>query len=162
MSRAYLSLGSNLGDRLGLLRAAEARLSTTPGIRVLARSSVYETESVGVADQPWFLNRVLQIETALDPHALLDAVEQVEAALGRTRALRWGSRTLDIDLLLYDDRVVVSDRLRIPHPELPRRRFVLVPLAEIDPQLCLPDGCPIVDLLWALGDTQRVRRIETR
>ena len=160
MPRAYLSLGSNLGDRVGLLREAEARLNATPDIQILARSSVYETEPVGVADQPWFLNRVLQVETTLDPYAVLDVVQQVEAALGRTRALRWGPRTIDIDLLLYDDRVVVSVRLRIPHPELPRRRFVLVPLAEIDPQLRLPDGRAIVDLLGALEDTQIVRRIE--
>lgn len=105
---------------------------------------------------------MLQIETPLAPDALLDAVQQVEAAMGRTRALRWGPRTIDIDLLLYGDRVVVSDRLRIPHPELPRRRFALVPLTEIDPRLCLPDGRAIVDLLGALGDTQIVRRLEAR
>ncbi|MDR7481007.1 MAG: 2-amino-4-hydroxy-6-hydroxymethyldihydropteridine diphosphokinase [Armatimonadota bacterium] len=160
MPRAYISLGSNLGDRLALLRAAEAHLSRTPGIQVRARSSIYETEPVGFPDQPWFLNRVLQIETTLDPHALLDAVQQVEAALGRTREAHWGPRTIDIDLLLYNGDIVVSERLRIPHPELPRRRFVLRPLAEIDPQMRLPDGRAVADLLRALGDTQRVRRID--
>lgn len=160
MPCAYLSLGSNLGDRLALLREAEARLSRMPGIRILARSSIYETEPVGFSDQPWFLNRVLQIETTLDPHALLDAVRQVEAALGRTREVRWGPRTIDIDLLLYAGDIVASERLRIPHPELSHRRFVLMPLVELDPQLRLPDGQAIADLLRALGHTQIVRRIE--
>lgn len=160
MPRAYISLGSNLGDRLALLREAEAHLSRTPGIQILVRSSIYETEPVSFSDQPWFLNRVLQIETTLDPHALLDAVQQVEAALGRTREVRWGPRTIDIDLLLYNGEVVASERLRIPHSELSRRRFVLMPLAEIDPQMRLPDGRAIADLLRALGDTQIVRRVE--
>lgn len=160
MARAYLGLGSNLGDRRALLRAAEAHLGATPGVRVLARSSVYESEPVGAADQPWFLNQVLLIETTLDPHALLDAVQQVEAALGRTRAVRWGPRTIDIDVLLYDRTVVVSPRLSLPHPELARRRFVLLPLAELDPRLRLPDGRAVADLLRALGDAQVVRRAE--
>jgi len=162
MPRAYIGLGSNLGDRLALLREAEARLSRAPGIQVVARSSIYETEPVGFPDQPWFLNRVLQIETTLDPHSLLDAVQQVEAALGRMREVRWGPRTVDIDLLLYNCDIVISERLRIPHPELPNRRFVLMPLAEIDPQMRLPDGQAVADLLQALGDAQIVRRIEAR
>ncbi|MDR7555830.1 MAG: 2-amino-4-hydroxy-6-hydroxymethyldihydropteridine diphosphokinase [Armatimonadota bacterium] len=161
MARAYLGLGSNLGDRLALLREAEARLRATPGIRVLARSAVYETEPVGPVDQPWFLNQVLLVETTLDPHALLDAVQQVEAALGRTREARWGPRTIDIDILLYDREVVASPRLSLPHPELARRRFVLLPLADLDPTLRLPDGRSVTELLHALGNRQRVRRIET-
>lgn len=155
----FLSLGSNRGDRLALLRKAEARLAATPGARVVARSSVYETEPVGLTDQPWFLNRVLLIETALEPHALLDVLQRVEHSLGRTRAVRWGPRTIDIDLLLYDDRTVASERLSIPHPELSRRRFVLLPLAEIDPDARLPDGRSVRDLLDALGESQRVRKI---
>lgn len=162
MPCAYLSLGSNLGDHLALLREAEARLGRTPGVQVLTRSSIYETEPVGFPDQPWFLNWVLQIETTLDPHALLDAVQEVEAALGRTREVRWGPRTIDIDLLLYNGDIVASERLRIPHPELPHRRFVLMSLAEIDPRLRLPDGQAIADMLRALGDKQIVRRIEAR
>lgn len=160
MPRAYLSLGSSQGDRLELLREAEARLSATPDIRILARSSAYETEPVGPIDQPWFLNRVLAIETRLDPHALLDVAQQLEDSLGRTRSVRWGPRTVDIDLLLYEMQTVASERLRIPHPELPHRRFVLLPLVEIDPLLRLPDGRAILDLLRALGDDQIVRRIE--
>lgn len=159
MSRAYLSLGSNLGDRLTLLREAEVRVVAVPGIRVLARSSIYETKPVGLEHQPWFLNRVLLIETALDPHALLDALQQVENALGRTRTVRWGPRTIDIDLLLYDDRTVTSERLRIPHAELPYRRFVLLPLVELDPHARLPDGRFVQDLLDTLEDDQIVRKI---
>ncbi len=159
MSRAFLGLGSNQGNRLALLRKAEARLAATPGIRVVAHSSVYETEPVGLTDQPWFLNRVLLIETTLEPHGLLNVLQQVEDSLGRTHTVRWGPRTIDIDLLLYDDRTMASERLSIPHPELPHRRFVLLPLAEIDPDALLPDGRSVRDLLDALGDSQRMRKI---
>lgn len=144
-----------------MLQEAEARLSATPGIRILRHSSIYETEPTGRIDQPWFLNQVLEIETMLDPHALLDAVQQVEASLERTREVRWGPRTIDIDLLLYDDETLTSERLRIPHPELTRRRFVLLPLAELSPHLRLPDGRAVLDLLQALGDRQVVRRVAT-
>lgn len=160
MSRAYLSLGSNEGDRLALLREAEIRLASMPGINVLARSSVYETEPVGFTDQPWFLNRVLLIETTLDPHAFLDALQQVEDLLGRTRAVRWGPRIIDIDLLLYNGETVASERLRIPHPELPHRRFVLLPLAELAPDARLPDGRSIRELLEGLGTSQTVRKFD--
>lgn len=158
-ARVYLSLGSNLGDRSAMLQEAEARLSATLGIRILRRSSIYETEPLGMIDQPWFLNQILEIETTLDPHDLLDAVQQVETSLGRTREVRWGSRTIDIDLLLYDHETLASERLRIPHPELAHRRFVLVPLAELNPHLRLPDGQAVLDLLRRLGDRQMVRRI---
>lgn len=158
-ARVYLSLGSNLGDRFAMLQEAEARLSATLGIQILRRSSIYETEPLGMIDQPWFLNQVLEIETRLDPHDLLDAVQQVEASLGRTREVRWGPRTIDIDLLLYDHETLTSERLRIPHPELAHRRFVLVPLAELNPHLRLPDGQAVLDLLRRLGDRQMVRRI---
>jgi len=159
MSRAYLGLGSNLGDRLTMLREAETRLAAVPGVRILARSSIYETEPVGLVSQPWFFNRVLLIETTLDPHALLDVLQRVEDGLGRTRTVRWGPRMIDLDLLLYDQRIVDSDRLRIPHPELPHRRFVLLPLAELDPDACLPDGRLVRDLLAVVGDDQIVRKI---
>jgi len=159
MSRAYLGLGSNLGDRLTLLRKAETRLAAVPGIHILARSSIYETEPVGLMHQPWFLNRVLLIETTLDPHALLDVLQQAEDSLGRTRTVRWGPRTIDIDLLLYDDNTVTSERLKIPHPELPHRRFVLLPLAELDPHARLPDGRFVRDLLNVAEGDQIVRKI---
>ncbi len=159
MPRAFLSVGSNQGDRLALLRKAEVHLAGTPGIRVVARSSIYEAEPVGLTDQPWFLNQVLLIETMHQPHALLDVLQQAEHSLGRTRAVRWGPRTIDIDLVLYDDQTVASERLSLPHPELPRRRFVLLPLAEIDPDARLPDGRSIGGLLEALGDSQQVRKL---
>lgn len=160
MARVYLSLGTNQGDRFRLLREADALLSATFGIQVVARSSVYETEPVGPVDQPWFLNQVLAIETSLAPPALLEAAQKVERSLGRTRALRWGPRIIDVDLLLYEGHIVASARLTIPHPELPHRRFVLLPLVEIDPLLRLPDGRAIVDLLEALGEVQTVRRLD--
>lgn len=159
-ARAYLGLGSNQGDRLALLWEADARLSATPGIRVLARSSAYETEPVGVSEQAWYLNRVLLIETTFEPDALLDVLHQVEASMGRTRTVRWAPRPIDIDLLLYEGYTGTSERLTVPHPELPKRRFVLQPLSEIEPDLRLPDGRHIRDLLAALGESQIVRRLE--
>lgn len=158
-ARAFLGLGSNLGDRQAMLRQAAARLRALPGIRILRASSVYETEPLGLTDQPWFLNQVLEVETALDPHHLLTAVQEVEASLGRRREVRWGPRTIDIDILLYADVTLRSPRLVLPHPALAHRRFVLVPLAELHPLLRLPDGRCVRDLLEALGDAQVVRRL---
>ena len=160
-ARAYLSLGSNQGDRFWFLREAETRLAATPSIRIVARSSIYESEPAGVVDQPWFLNQVLLIETTLDPHALLDVLLNVEASLGRTRTVRWGPRTVDIDLLLYDGQTIATDRLTVPHPELSRRRFILEPLAEIDPDLRLPDGRRVRDLLSLRGEGQAVRLVRS-
>jgi 2-amino-4-hydroxy-6-hydroxymethyldihydropteridine diphosphokinase len=154
----YLGLGSNLGDRRGQLQAAAEAL-WGHGVQALASSSVYETEPVGeVADQPAFLNACLRIETELGPEALLDACKAVEAALGRERGgVRHGPRPLDVDVLLLGTAAYASERLAIPHRELARRRFVLVPLLELDPALELPDGTPLAGALAALGG-QAVRR----
>lgn len=158
-ARAFLGLGSNRGDRLAMLRQAAARLRALPGVRILRASSVYETAPLGLTDQPWFLNQVLEVETTLDPHHLLAAVQEVEVSLGRRREVRWGPRTIDIDILLYADVTLRSPRLVLPHPALAHRRFVLMPLAELDPLLRLPDGRCVHDLLEALGDAQVVRRL---
>ncbi len=150
MPRVLLGLGSNQGDRMAALLEAERRLTAVPGIRILERSSVYETEPLGIADQPWFLNQVLSVETTLGPLVLLDTVQGVERDLGRIRSVHWGSRIIDIDILLYGHETVSSARLTIPHPELPGRRFVLVPLVELEPEARLPDGRRARDLLDAL------------
>ena len=152
----YLGLGSTLGDRLANLRAARAALDR-PELRVTASSSVYETEPQGeVTDQPDFLNACLQIETEMDPERLLDACKAVERQLGRPPGgPRHGPRPIDVDLLLLGDREHESDRLRLPHPEVRSRRFVLEPLLELDPALELPDGTALADALTALGG-QRV------
>lgn len=125
----YLGLGTNLGDRLALLRAARACLE--PAVHVLRCSAVYETPPWGVADQPTFLNAACMAQTALSPEDLLAHVKSCERQLGRTATYRWGPRAIDIDILLYDDRVLATPTLTIPHPLLHERAFVLVPLSEI-------------------------------
>jgi 2-amino-4-hydroxy-6-hydroxymethyldihydropteridine diphosphokinase len=155
----YLGLGSNVGDRRAMLQAAIEDL-WAHDIQVLASSSVYETEPVGeVLEQPEFLNAAVRIETGLEPEALLDACKHVERTLGRAAGgMRHGPRPIDVDVLLYGDGDYESERLRIPHREVAKRRFVLVPLLELDPALRLPDGRALADELAALGG-QDVRLI---
>lgn len=154
----YLGLGSNIGDRRANLEAAVAALPAV-GVRVDASSSVYETEPVGlVLDQRAFYNACLRVDTALDPESLLDACKAVESELGRaTGGPRHGPRTIDVDLLLLGRLEYSSSRLTLPHAEVSSRRFVLVPLLELDPQLALPSGERLSDLVAALGPGQDVR-----
>jgi 2-amino-4-hydroxy-6-hydroxymethyldihydropteridine diphosphokinase len=128
---AYVALGSNLGDRLGNLRDAIARLRQYG--RVSRASSWYETEPIGVIDQPWFVNAVVELRTQAEPIALMKALLEIEHAMGRKRVQPKEPRNIDLDLLLYDDQTVNSDVLTLPHPALHERRFVLEPLAEIAP-----------------------------
>lgn len=137
MIRAYLSLGSNLGDRRGYLREAVRRL-TTPELVIRRLSSLYETEPQDLPDQPWFLNLVAEIDTSLPPRDLLAHLHAIETCLGRVRHTASGPRTVDIDILLYGDAVVDSPELTLPHPRMAARRFVLEPLAELVPELCHP------------------------
>lgn len=140
MTRACLGLGSNLGDRHGTLDMAVRRLDSHPGISVVKVAACRETEPVGYLEQGNFINTAVAVETSLSPLELLHAVQQIEAELGRTREIRFGPRTLDIDILLYNDLVLESETLSIPHPRLHEREFVLVPLAEIAPQTRIPPG----------------------
>jgi len=158
----YLGLGSNVGDPAAHLRAAVILLPEQ-GIEVEAISSTYLTEPVGeVLDQPDFLNAALRISTELEPEELLDACKAVEAERGRSfDAPRHSPRPLDVDVLLLGDLVYHSDRLTLPHPQVTSRRFVLVPLLELDPNLSLPDGTSLEDALAALGDGERVERAGT-
>jgi 2-amino-4-hydroxy-6-hydroxymethyldihydropteridine diphosphokinase len=158
VSLAYLGLGSNVGDRRAHLEAAVAALPRH-GVEVIASSSVYETEPVGlVTDQREFLNACLRSEAELGPEDLLDACKDVERALGRTGGeVRHGPREIDVDLLLVDGTRWASERLVLPHPTITERRFVLVPLLELDPDLTLPDGTRLSLALSALGDGQAVR-----
>jgi len=155
----YLSLGSNVGDRRAHLSAAVAALPRH-GVRVLASSGTYETEPVGeILDQPDFLNACLRIATAHGPDELLAACKAVERELGREPGgERHAPRPIDVDVLLVGDLVYASERLRLPHPEVVSRRFVLVPLLELDPQLTTPDGPPLADALAELDPAVRVTR----
>jgi 2-amino-4-hydroxy-6-hydroxymethyldihydropteridine diphosphokinase len=160
--RAHLGLGSNLGDRRAMLQAAVDGLAAR-GVVAVASSATYETDPVGdVLDQPSFLNACVVVETALDPEALLDAVKDVERALGRTTEgpdyVHHGPRPIDVDVLLAFGRAHRSPRLTVPHPALLERRFVLIPLLELDFALATPDGVALADALAALPVTEGVRR----
>jgi 2-amino-4-hydroxy-6-hydroxymethyldihydropteridine diphosphokinase len=147
--KVYVGLGANVGDREATIRRAVELLAATPGIELVAVSTLRETDPVGYADQPCFLNGVAALETELAPRGLLDRLLAVERELGRVRGKgpRFGPRTIDLDLLLYGDDVVEEPGLVVPHPRLTDRRFVLEPLHELDPDLTLPDGQRVADLL---------------
>ncbi len=136
--RAYLSLGSNIGDRRGALAGAIEAIAADPQIDLIAQSSLYATPPVGYIDQPDFLNAAAAIDTDLEPEGLLHLLKSIESNLGRRQRLRWREREIDIDILLFDERVVHTPALVLPHPEMEHRGFVLVPLAEIAPHACHP------------------------
>lgn len=147
---AYLSLGSNLGDRAANLRKAIARLGQVA--TVLRVSSFYETEPMELRDQPWFLNCAVEFETDKSARELLGEIQLIEHELGRNRAVHKGPRTLDIDLLLFGDEVIDSADLVVPHPSMHQRRFVLAPLAELSSELRHPIlGSTVDELLAGLG-----------
>ena len=151
MTRAYIGLGANLGDREATIRRALELLDRHPDVSVVAVSTLRETEPVGYADQPRFLNGAAALETVLGPRDLLSRLLSVERALGRTRnGPRWGPRTIDLDLLLHGAEVVDEPGLRVPHPRLAERRFALEPLAELDPGLVVPGAGPLATLLASL------------
>lgn len=158
---AYIGLGSNLGDRELRLLTAVAELGRLPGTRVTALSPFYETEPVGELPQQNFYNAVARICTTLPPLALLDELKRLEIEVfQRKPSGHWGPRSMDLDILIYGDRVISEDRLTIPHPRLFERRFALQPLADIAPSLVHPTlGNPIAELLAALTTTERVVRI---
>lgn len=156
---AYLSLGSNIRDRAANLREAIAQLEGAGSLRAV--SALYETQPVDVLDQPWFLNCVAAIETGKTPRELLKFAVSIEAAMGRLRLRAKGPRKIDIDVLLFGDRVVEEPGLKIPHPAMHRRRFVLVPLVEIAPEARHPVLQKTArELLAALSEAQIVRRVE--
>jgi 2-amino-4-hydroxy-6-hydroxymethyldihydropteridine diphosphokinase len=157
-NRAYISLGSNLGDSLRTLRQAVVALGGLGA--VVAASSVYETDPVGLTEQPAFLNAVVELDTTLEPLPLLDALLAIEADSGRERGIRFGPRTLDLDLIWYDGLQLESDRLTLPHPRAHEREFVLRPLADIAPGMELR-GEQVAALLERLAP-QGVRATGTR
>ncbi len=152
MTRAYVGLGSNLGDREASLRAAVDLLEANPEIQFVAVSRFRETDPVGLVDQPRFLNGAVAIDTELAAPDLLDRLLTIERDLGRERGVgpRWGPRTIDLDLLLYGDETFQRPGLTVPHPRLHERRFALEPLADLDPALVVPGRGPVAALLAEL------------
>lgn len=148
MAIAYIALGSNLGDKEKNLRRA-LLLLTQQGVEVVRVSSFLSTEPYGVTDQPQFLNAVACVRTSLTPLALLDVLLATELAMGRVRLRHWGERNIDLDLLLYEDVVLDTKRLRLPHPDMQNRDFVLLPLAEIAPELKHPT---LQKTIWELKE----------
>jgi 2-amino-4-hydroxy-6-hydroxymethyldihydropteridine diphosphokinase len=159
-SIAYLGLGSNLGDRQAFLEQAIFFLKQTSGIDVLKLSSIYETTPVEYEEQPNFLNLVVKIQTGYPPLELLEVLLDIERKMKRVRTVRYGPRTIDLDLLLYDDVTMEHPKLQLPHPRMCQRRFVLVPLYEIEPNLMIPSsGFSLAELIDRLPQDQQVKKI---
>jgi len=151
VTRAYVGLGANLGDREATIERALELLAEEEGVAVVAVSALRETEPVGVTEQPRFLNGAVALETALSAQVLLETLLGIERSLGRARTgVRWGPRTIDLDLLVYGSEVLDEPGLHVPHPRLHERRFALEPLAELDPALEIPGRGRVSDLLAGL------------
>jgi 2-amino-4-hydroxy-6-hydroxymethyldihydropteridine diphosphokinase len=157
LSTAYVGIGSNLDDPRARVEAALRELATLPATQVLAHSSLYRTPPMGPADQPDYINAVAALATGLAPLALLDALQGLEHRHGRVRTQRWGARTLDLDILLFDTLIIDEPRLTLPHPGLTQRAFVVVPLAEIALDLEIPGIGPLTRVLQALAAAPIVR-----
>ena len=147
MTLCYIALGSNLDNPQRQVTTAVAELAALKGSKLLAQSPWYRTAPIGPTNQPDYINGVVALETSLQPLDLLDALQAIENSHGRKRQQRWGARTLDLDILLYGQQTIVSKQLTVPHPELKNRNFVLYPLADICPELQLPDGTRLKQLL---------------
>jgi len=152
----YLGLGANIGDRELNLRGAVELLSDHPKIRVIKVSSIFQTSPMNYPDQPFFLNIALEVRTSLTPEELLRTCKQVERDVGREENFRFGPRKIDIDILLYDEMKIDEEGLKIPHPRMLLRKFVLIPLLEINEEIRLPDGSSPKAALQTLGDEDEV------
>lgn len=159
--KVYLGIGSNLGDRLSNIKKACILLAENKNIKIIQQSSIYETVPVGYKDQPDFLNGVIEIQTSLPPRRLLKVLKNIEKKLGRTKSIKWGPRTIDLDILLYEDKVVKNGTLIIPHPEMYKREFILVPLAEIASEIIHPlKKKTILELYKKLPRTHKVKKLK--
>lgn len=159
MENVYIGLGSNLADPAAQVEAGLRALARLPKTRLVARSRLYSSAPWGRVDQPEFVNAAAQLETVLEPGLLLDALLQIERAAGRERdGTRWGPRVLDLDILVYGERRIAEPGLHVPHPHLPERAFVLVPLAEIAPDLQVPGRGRVADLLAGV-DASTCKRV---
>jgi len=158
MIRVYLALGSNLADPLHQVHSALHALAAIPDTTLVATSSLYRTPPYGPPDQPDFLNAAVALDTHLDAEALLNHTQRIELEQGRVRkAHRWGPRTLDLDIMLFGEQTLSTPRLTVPHYDMLNRAFMLLPLLEIAPALCLPDGTRLADILARL-DTRSISR----
>ncbi|MGI6678185.1 MAG: 2-amino-4-hydroxy-6-hydroxymethyldihydropteridine diphosphokinase [Dehalobacterium sp.] len=155
----YLSLGSNMGNKKEYLSQALKYLKEVPTIRITRKSSLYQTDPVGYVEQDYFLNAVLELETSLEPETLLKTTQEIENKLNRKRTIRWGPRTIDIDLLLFNDQIISTPDLVIPHAQMHLRRFVLVPLAELDPKIFIPGVGQVEQIVASCADQGRVSRV---
>ncbi|MFD1261928.1 2-amino-4-hydroxy-6-hydroxymethyldihydropteridine diphosphokinase [Entomomonas asaccharolytica] len=155
----YIGLGSNLQDPVSQLTTALTALANLPNTQLIKQSSLYISDSL-VEGQPQYINAVACLETSLVPEVFLDYLQQIENKHGRVRTERWGARTLDLDIILYGNQQINTERLTIPHPQMALRSFVLIPLLEIAPAICLPDGRAVTDLL-ADCPSQNLQRLSS-
>ncbi|MEX0884021.1 MAG: 2-amino-4-hydroxy-6-hydroxymethyldihydropteridine diphosphokinase [Cyclobacteriaceae bacterium] len=156
MHKVVLGIGGNLGNRKALLKRAELMLSKE--MSFIARSGIYESEAWGGKSTGWYLNRVLIMESSIDPFQALELIQSIEIKLGRRRGEKWGNRTMDIDILYFDDQIISTEQLKVPHPQLEHRNFVLAPLAELLPDYLHPAvGRTQKELLNLSQDTLKVR-----
>lgn len=146
---AYIALGSNLGDPLAQVSSGLDELAALPHCHLRRQSYWYRSKAIGPGAQPDYINGVVQLETTLSATALFEQIQRIESSHGRERRVRWAARTLDLDILLYGDRIIRTEQLQVPHPRLTERNFVLYPLRDIDPDLVLPDGTDLKSLLTA-------------
>ncbi len=157
---AYIGIGSNIGDKAIQCKDAISEILKVDRHKLLAKSSLYKTKPVGYTSQDWFINGVIKIETDLEPPDLLQMLKAIEVQLGRTETFRWGPRTIDLDILLFDDKKIETEELQIPHPHLHERQFVLIPLAEIDRHLIHPVlKKTIGELLGNIKEDQEVEKL---
>ncbi len=161
VKNVYIAFGSNIGNRIQNITKAIDLLDSTEGITVIKISSIYETDPIGYIKQDSFLNGVLAIETSLAPLELLEVLQHIEKQLKRERLIHWGPRTIDLDILLYNQTMIKEERLTIPHPRMLERAFVLVPLLEIESDIMMPDGEKARDYLTPSLQQQGIAKVAT-
>ena len=152
----YVGLGSNMGDKEGNIRAALGMMAEIPGVNISGVAPLYKTAPVGMEQQAWFINTVAEVFTGLEPLALLRRLQDIENRLGRLRTVRWGPRVIDLDLLLYGTDTIDMPGLKVPHPRLGERAFVLVPLAWLNPGLVLPGRGRVAELAAEMSEKQQI------